>query len=160
MEEQERMFSARKLCLVLDLDHTLLNSAKVLTSIKKKSYFGLDLWQSTQGCIMSLFVLKYLLIVGPVDVNQFSEIEPEWDQRLRVAENAEKNRTARDGVERRELYRFPHMSMWTKLRPGIWKFLARVHSLPEILVAMLNSVMRFLHIVGADSCNVAGKSAL
>lgn len=29
IEEQKKMFSARKLCLVLDLDHTLLNSAKV-----------------------------------------------------------------------------------------------------------------------------------
>lgn len=29
LEEQKKMFSARKLCLVLDLDHTLLNSAKV-----------------------------------------------------------------------------------------------------------------------------------
>ncbi|KAL1539227.1 protein-serine/threonine phosphatase [Salvia divinorum] len=28
LEEQNKMFSARKLCLVLDLDHTLLNSAK------------------------------------------------------------------------------------------------------------------------------------
>ena len=28
--EQHKMFSVRKLCLVLDLDHTLLNSAKVL----------------------------------------------------------------------------------------------------------------------------------
>jgi RNA polymerase II C-terminal domain phosphatase-like 3/4 len=71
--------------------------------------------------------------MGPVDVIQFSEIEPEWDQRLRVAEHAEKNRTGREGVERRELYRFPHMSMWTKLRPGIWKFLARVYCSPEIL---------------------------
>ncbi|CAM6083422.1 unnamed protein product [Calypogeia fissa] len=92
MEEQDRMFSAGKLCLVLDLDHTLLNSAK------------------------------------------FSEIEPEWDQRLRAAETAERNRTARDGVERRELYRFPHMSMWTKLRPGIWKFLARASQLYELHV--------------------------
>lgn len=30
LEEQNKMFSARKLCLVLDLDHTLLNSAKVI----------------------------------------------------------------------------------------------------------------------------------
>ena len=30
IEEQTRMFVAKKLCLVLDLDHTLLNSAKVL----------------------------------------------------------------------------------------------------------------------------------
>ena len=29
IEEQTRMFVAKKLCLVLDLDHTLLNSAKV-----------------------------------------------------------------------------------------------------------------------------------
>ncbi|KAJ7010148.1 hypothetical protein D5086_000576 [Populus alba] len=28
LEEQKKMFAARKLCLVLDLDHTLLNSAK------------------------------------------------------------------------------------------------------------------------------------
>lgn len=28
IEEQRKMFAARKLCLVLDLDHTLLNSAK------------------------------------------------------------------------------------------------------------------------------------
>lgn len=30
IEEQNKMFAARKLCLVLDLDHTLLNSAKVI----------------------------------------------------------------------------------------------------------------------------------
>lgn len=30
LEEQKKMFAARKLCLVLDLDHTLLNSAKVI----------------------------------------------------------------------------------------------------------------------------------
>lgn len=30
IEEQNKMFASRKLCLVLDLDHTLLNSAKVL----------------------------------------------------------------------------------------------------------------------------------
>jgi len=30
LEEQNKMFAARKLCLVLDLDHTLLNSAMVI----------------------------------------------------------------------------------------------------------------------------------
>lgn len=30
LDEQNKMFAARKLCLVLDLDHTLLNSAKVI----------------------------------------------------------------------------------------------------------------------------------
>lgn len=29
LDEQKKMFAERKLCLVLDLDHTLLNSAKV-----------------------------------------------------------------------------------------------------------------------------------
>lgn len=26
----------------------------------------------------------------------------------------------------RHLFRFPHMGMWTKLRPGIWNFLEKV----------------------------------
>jgi RNA polymerase II C-terminal domain phosphatase-like 3/4 len=30
IEEQKKLFAARKLCLVLDLDHTLLNSAKAI----------------------------------------------------------------------------------------------------------------------------------
>ncbi|KAK9934283.1 hypothetical protein M0R45_021433 [Rubus argutus] len=34
IEEQKKMFAARKLCLVLDLDHTLLNSAKFVESHK------------------------------------------------------------------------------------------------------------------------------
>ncbi|KAJ7201507.1 hypothetical protein O6H91_Y492700 [Diphasiastrum complanatum] len=91
MEEQERMLSAKKLCLVLDLDHTLLNSAK------------------------------------------FSEIDQEWEQRLRVTEAAERNRDGNNSM-RRELYRFPHMSMWTKLRPGIRKFLDRASQLYELHV--------------------------
>lgn len=33
IEEQKKMFAARKLCLVLDLDHTLLNSAKVIAYV-------------------------------------------------------------------------------------------------------------------------------
>ncbi|CAM6049658.1 unnamed protein product [Sphagnum compactum] len=92
MEEQDRMFSAGKLCLVLDLDHTLLNSAK------------------------------------------FAEIEPEWEPRLRAAEFAERTRASREGHAQRELYRFPHMGMWTKLRPGIWRFLARASQLYELHV--------------------------
>lgn len=39
IEEQNKMFAARKLCLVLDLDHTLLNSAKVICM--KLVLFGL-----------------------------------------------------------------------------------------------------------------------
>lgn len=33
MDEQKKMFASRKLCLVLDLDHTLLNSAKAIIII-------------------------------------------------------------------------------------------------------------------------------
>ncbi|KAG0555421.1 hypothetical protein KC19_12G168000 [Ceratodon purpureus] len=92
MQEQDRMFSAGKLCLVLDLDHTLLNSAK------------------------------------------FAEIEPEWEARLRSVESMERTRASREGHTKQELYRFPHMSMWTKLRPGIWKFLAKASELYELHV--------------------------
>lgn len=92
IEEQSRMFNARKLCLVLDLDHTLLNSAK------------------------------------------FTEIEEEWEARLRANEAMECNKVSKEGVGKRELYRFSHMGMWTKLRPGIWNFLARASQLFELHV--------------------------
>ncbi|MCO5603120.1 hypothetical protein L7F22_057266 [Adiantum nelumboides] len=92
IEEQSRMFVARKLCLVLDLDHTLLNSAK------------------------------------------FSEIEVEWEAKLQVNELTERNKFGKEGSNRRELYRFQHMGMWTKLRPGIWNFLARASHLYELHV--------------------------
>lgn len=32
----------------------------------------------------------------------------------------------------RHLFRFPHMGMWTKLRPGIWTFLERASKLFEL----------------------------
>lgn len=34
----------------------------------------------------------------------------------------------------RHLFRFPHMGMWTKLRPGIWNFLEKVISVRKINV--------------------------
>ncbi|KAI5069624.1 hypothetical protein GOP47_0015925 [Adiantum capillus-veneris] len=92
IEEQSRMFVAKKLCLVLDLDHTLLNSAK------------------------------------------FSEIEVEWEAKLQANELTERNKFGKEGSNRRELYRFQHMGMWTKLRPGIWNFLARASNLYELHV--------------------------
>ncbi|KAC9475836.1 hypothetical protein E3N88_45770 [Mikania micrantha] len=84
MEEQKKMFADRKLCLVLDLDHTLLNSAK------------------------------------------FSEIEPVHDEMLRKKEEQDRDKPYR------HLFRFPHMGMWTKLRPGIWKFLEKASKLYEL----------------------------
>ncbi|WVZ51525.1 hypothetical protein U9M48_002664 [Paspalum notatum var. saurae] len=82
--EQHKMFSARKLCLVLDLDHTLLNSAK------------------------------------------FIEVDPIHEEILRKKEEQDRS------LPERHLYRFHHMNMWTKLRPGIWNFLEKASKLFEL----------------------------
>ncbi|XP_073035081.1 RNA polymerase II C-terminal domain phosphatase-like 3 [Primulina eburnea] len=84
MEEQKKMFAAHKLCLVLDLDHTLLNSAK------------------------------------------FVEVDPHHDEMLRKKEEEDREKP------QRHLFCFPHMGMWTKLRPGIWNFLAKASKLFEL----------------------------
>ncbi|CAA2964689.1 RNA polymerase II C-terminal domain phosphatase-like 3 [Olea europaea subsp. europaea] len=84
IEEQKKMFGARKLCLVLDLDHTLLNSAK------------------------------------------FVEVDPPHDEILRKKEEQDREKP------HRHLFRFPHMGMWTKLRPGIWNFLEKASKLYEL----------------------------
>ncbi|XP_055825281.1 RNA polymerase II C-terminal domain phosphatase-like 3 isoform X2 [Solanum dulcamara] len=84
LEEQKKMFSVRKLCLVLDLDHTLLNSAK------------------------------------------FVEIDPVHEEILRKKEEQDREKPYR------HLFRFPHMGMWTKLRPGIWNFLEMASNLFEL----------------------------
>ncbi|MED6219583.1 hypothetical protein PIB30_037117 [Stylosanthes scabra] len=84
IEEQNKMFAARKLCLVLDLDHTLLNSAK------------------------------------------FVEVDPVHDEILRKKEEHDREKP------QRQLFRFPHMGMWTKLRPGIWNFLEKASKLYEL----------------------------
>ncbi|XVF02148.1 hypothetical protein REPUB_Repub04eG0150900 [Reevesia pubescens] len=84
MEEQKKMFAARKLCLVLDLDHTLLNSAK------------------------------------------FVEVDPVHEEILRKKEEQDREKS------QRHLFRFHHMGMWTKLRPGIWNFLEKASKLFEL----------------------------
>ncbi|MED6184561.1 hypothetical protein PIB30_048572 [Stylosanthes scabra] len=84
IEEQNKMFADRKLCLVLDLDHTLLNSAK------------------------------------------FVEVDPVHDEILRKKEEHDREKP------QRQLFRFPHMGMWTKLRPGIWNFLEKASKLYEL----------------------------
>ncbi|CAN0838383.1 RNA polymerase II C-terminal domain phosphatase-like 3 [Linum grandiflorum] len=84
IQEQKKMFSANKLCLVLDLDHTLLNSAK------------------------------------------FSEVDPVHEEILRKKEEQDREKT------QKHLFRFPHMGMWTKLRPGIWNFLEKASKLFEL----------------------------
>eukprot|EP01018_Ginkgo_biloba_P011342 Gb_31475 [translate_table: standard] len=84
IKEQKKMFSARKLCLVLDLDHTLLNSA------------------------------------------MFCEVDPVHEEMLRMKEEKDRDKPYR------HLFCFPHMGMWTKLRPGIWNFLERASKLYEL----------------------------
>ncbi|XP_065852158.1 RNA polymerase II C-terminal domain phosphatase-like 3 [Euphorbia lathyris] len=84
IEEQNKMFAANKLCLVLDLDHTLLNSAK------------------------------------------FVEVDTVHDEILRKKEEQDREKP------QRHLFRFPHMGMWTKLRPGIWNFLEKASKLFEL----------------------------
>ncbi|XP_057950008.1 RNA polymerase II C-terminal domain phosphatase-like 3 [Malania oleifera] len=84
IEEQKKMFAAGKLCLVLDLDHTLLNSAK------------------------------------------FGEVDPLHDEILRKKEEQDREKP------QRHLFRFSHMGMWTKLRPGIWNFLEKASRLYEL----------------------------
>lgn len=86
IDEQNKMFSAKKLCLVLDLDNTLLNSAK------------------------------------------FTEIDHVHEEMLRKKEEQDREKP------QRQLFRFPHMGMWTKLRPGIWNFLDRASKLYELHV--------------------------
>ncbi|KAJ3701505.1 hypothetical protein LUZ61_005210 [Rhynchospora tenuis] len=82
--EQNKMFAAKKLCLVLDLDHTLLNSAK------------------------------------------FVEVDPVHEEILRQKEEQDREKL------QRHLFRFQHMGMWTKLRPGIWNFLEKASKLFEM----------------------------
>ncbi|XP_043704704.1 RNA polymerase II C-terminal domain phosphatase-like 3 [Telopea speciosissima] len=84
IEEQKKMFAARKLCLVLDLDHTLLNSAK------------------------------------------FVEVDPVHEEILRKKEEQDQEKP------QRHVFRFSHMGMWTKLRPGIWNFLEKASQLFEL----------------------------
>ncbi|KAI7724587.1 hypothetical protein M8C21_015448 [Ambrosia artemisiifolia] len=109
MEEQKKMFADRKLCLVLDLDHTLLNSAKII-------------------CFENP-VLKICQCF------QFSEIEPVHDEMLKKKEEQDRDKP------HRHLFRFPHMGMWTKLRPGVWNFLEKASKLYELhLYTMGNKV--------------------
>jgi RNA polymerase II C-terminal domain phosphatase-like 3/4 len=47
LEEQKKMFAARKLCLVLDLDHTLLNSAKAILSSSCINMAFFPIWDNS-----------------------------------------------------------------------------------------------------------------
>lgn len=123
IEEQKKMFAVRKLCLVLDLDHTLLNSAKV-DFCCAKYFFFLLMFVAISLIYRELFIsfISYTI----VHFVQFNEVDPVHDEILRKKEEEDREKP------QRHLFRFPHMSMWTKLRPGIWKFLERASKLYEL----------------------------
>ena len=115
IEEQNKMFSSRKLCLVLDLDHTLLNSAKVIAC-----RFSLSL--SLLLLVANPWRIRFILSLcfNSIHLFQFVEVDPVHDEILRKKEEQDREKPWR------HLFRFPHMAMWTKLRPGIWNFLEKV----------------------------------
>ena len=51
---------------------------------------------------------------------QFAEVDLVHDEILKKKEEQDREKPYR------HLFRFPHMGMWTKLRPGIWNFLEKV----------------------------------
>lgn len=62
---------------------------------------------------------------------QFAEIDPVHEEILRKKEEEDR------GKPHRHLFRFPHMGMWTKLRPGIWNFLEKVLVLHRLFLVKL-----------------------
>ncbi|KAK6116614.1 hypothetical protein DH2020_049720 [Rehmannia glutinosa] len=56
----------------------------------------------------------------------FVEVDPLHDEMLRKKEEQDREKP------QRHLFRFPHMGMWTKLRPGIWNFLEKASKLFEL----------------------------
>ncbi|CDP18969.1 unnamed protein product [Coffea canephora] len=56
----------------------------------------------------------------------FVEVDPMHDEILRKKEEQDREKP------HRHLFRFPHMGMWTKLRPGIWNFLEKASKLYEL----------------------------
>ncbi|MCO5571402.1 hypothetical protein L7F22_025142 [Adiantum nelumboides] len=96
IDEQKQMLNSRKLCLVLDLDHTLLNSAKF--SEVDENLKMILCRMETKGC-----------------------------------------RNANGQPLKKDLYCYPKLGMWTKLRPGVWDFLSRASELYELHVSTMGN---------------------
>ncbi|KZV47455.1 RNA polymerase II C-terminal domain phosphatase-like 3 [Dorcoceras hygrometricum] len=60
------------------------------------------------------------------DQQKFVEVDPHHEDMLRKKEEEDREKP------QRHLFRFPHMGMWTKLRPGIWNFLEKASKLFEL----------------------------
>ena len=72
------------------------------------------------GFMADIFFL-YESVYNQVYRLQFVEVDPVHDDILRKKEEQDREKP------QRHLFRFPHMGMWTKLRPGIWNFLEKVN---------------------------------
>ncbi|MCO5577449.1 hypothetical protein L7F22_031281 [Adiantum nelumboides] len=96
IDEQKQMLNSRKLCLVLDLDHTLLNSAKF--SEVDENLKMILCRMETKGC-----------------------------------------RNANGQPLKKDLYWYPKLGIWTKLRPGVWDFLSRASELYELHVSTMGN---------------------
>lgn len=68
---------------------------------------------------------------------QFVEVDPLHDEMLRKKEEQDREKPYR------HLFRFPHMGMWTKLRPGIWNFLEKVKVVLMIIILAVNTPHAF-----------------
>ena len=152
LAEQGSMLAARKLCLVLDLDHTLLNSAKVpgrspdsiaVVSIlfndengsvwrrTRVSYSQLQSQRSIEWSTPELAVITSRLFSRSgleLGLVQFMDVSKELHAKLHSIQAVEDSRrsTGHGGTSQQELYCLPHIGMWTKLRPGVRNFLRRV----------------------------------
>ena len=107
-EERAAMLSARKLVLVLDLDHTLLNSATV--------------HEMTPTALKALEVRYAEAARAAADPGAAPD-DAAADRRALAAATAETG-----------LHVLPHIGMWTKLRPGLAAFLAAAAERYELYV--------------------------
>lgn len=104
-DELRRVLAQRKLLLVLDLDHTLLNSARA-QDVRAR-------WGAPHT----------LLLTAP------SQVDAASLEALHAATHTEMQRPGGP-----ELYELKFMRMWTKLRPGARALLAAASPLCEVLV--------------------------
>ncbi len=69
-------------------------------------------------------------------VQQFTEIDHVHEEMLRKKEQDR-------GKHQRQLFRFPHMGMWTKLWPGILNFWDRVSKIWIEILLSLQAVVSY-----------------
>ena len=121
-DEQRRVLASRKLFLLLDLDHTLLNSARA---------------SDVRPCAVTRFSRSRVASRWCLGDNVLTRCFPLWFRQLDEASLAQLHamtatETSRPGGP--ELYDLRYMRMWTKLRPGARALLAGAAPLAEVMV--------------------------